>query len=145
VLLFGCMVYRFVEVIACGRTGRYALEAVRDRACRQCFRARYKSIGSCRVNIESIWLPSVLCGDRVSWTESDTSRPQARFIAHGETARIDYVVDENGRLKAVSMPRWGNPDGPEFRYVNCGGFVEREGRFGGYIIPTHMRVGPLWH
>jgi len=55
-----------------------------------------------RVNIESIWLPSVLCGDRVSWTESDTSRPQARFIAHGETARIDYVVDENGRLKAAA-------------------------------------------
>src|ERR1019366_3615036 len=46
-----------------------------------------------RVNIESVWLPSVLCGDVLSWTKSDTSRPHARFTAHNETADIEYVVD----------------------------------------------------
>jgi hypothetical protein len=94
-----------------------------------------------RVNIESVWLPSVLCGDEVSWIQSGTSNPRARFTAHSETAEIDFVVDEIGRLKSVSMPRWGNPNGSEFRYANFGGFVEQEGRFGGYTIPTRMRVG----
>jgi len=41
------------------------------------------------------------------------------------------------------MPRWGNPDGGEFHYSRCGGFVEEEGTFAGYTIPTRMRVG--WH
>lgn len=96
-----------------------------------------------RVNIESLWLPSALCGDQVSWTESDASHPHARFTAHGETAEIDYTVNQSGRLETVSMPRWGNPGGGAFRYANCGGFVDEEGTFGGYTIPTRMRVG--WH
>ena len=41
------------------------------------------------------------------------------------------------------MPRWGNPGGTEFHYASCGGFVQAEGRFGGYTIPTRMCVG--WH
>jgi hypothetical protein len=94
-----------------------------------------------RVNIESIWLPSVLCVADVSWTAVDPFGIHAGFTAHDERAEIDYVVDENGRLKAVNMPRWGNPEGAEFHYVNCGGFVEKEGTFGGYTIPTVMRVG----
>jgi hypothetical protein len=96
-----------------------------------------------RVNIESIWLPSALCGDDISWTEPDVSHPHARFTAHGETADIDYSIDQRGRLETVNMPRWGNPGGGDFRYANCGGFVDQEGSFGGYTIPTRMRVG--WH
>jgi hypothetical protein len=49
----------------------------------------------------------------------------------------------NGRLKTVNMPRWGNPGRGEFRYANCGGFVDQEHTFGGYTIPTCMRIG--WH
>jgi Family of unknown function (DUF6920) len=94
-----------------------------------------------RVNIESIWLPSVLCGHAVSWTASDQRHPHARFTAHGETAEIDCALDETGQLKAVNMPRWGNPDGGQFGYFNCGGLVEEVAVFGGYTIPTRMRVG----
>jgi len=94
-----------------------------------------------RVNIESIWLPSVLCGDDVSWSSSDICHCHATFAAHTEMAEIDYKIDENGRLEAVSMPRWGNPGGAEFQYTNCGGFVDAEGSFGGFTIPTRMRVG----
>jgi hypothetical protein len=96
-----------------------------------------------RVNIESIWLPSVLCSNQVSWSEPAPGRGHAHFSAHSETADIDYGIDEQGRLKWVSMPRWGNPDGSEFRYYPCGGIVEEEGTFGGYTIPIRMRVG--WH
>ena len=96
-----------------------------------------------RFNIESIWLPSVLCRNEVSWTAADASHPHSRFMAHDETAEMDYTLGEKGCLKSVSMPRWGNPNGPEFGYVNFGGFVEEERRFGGYTIPTRLRVG--WH
>lgn len=96
-----------------------------------------------RVNIESIWLPSVLCSNEVLWTAPEESKLHARFSAHDETAEIDYVIDDNGGLKSVNMPRWGNPEGSEFHYDPCGGLVEKEGTFNGYTIPTRMRVG--WH
>lgn len=96
-----------------------------------------------RVNIESIWLPSVLCNDEILWTTLEESHFHARFPAHDEIAGIDYVTDERGGLQSVNMPRWGNPEGGEFHSTNCGGFVEEEATFGGYTIPTRMRVG--WH
>jgi len=46
-----------------------------------------------------------------------------------------------GRLKTFKLPRWGNPDGAEFRYVDFGGIVEAEGTFCGYTIPTRLRIG----
>jgi Family of unknown function (DUF6920) len=78
----------------------------------------------------SPFVASVLCGNAVSWTASELYHAHARFTAHCETAEIDYTIDENGRLKAVNMPRWGNPGGGEFRYANCGGFVDQEHTFG---------------
>ena len=96
-----------------------------------------------RVNIESIWLPSALCAEDVTWKASGQAHLDARFRAHGETAHISYVVDDAGALHSVSMPRWGNPEGADFHYLTCGGLVEQEQRFGGYTIPTRMRVG--WH
>jgi uncharacterized protein DUF6920 len=50
-------------------------------------------------------------------------------------------MDDRGRLQSVNMPRWGNPEGAEFHYANCGGWVEEERTFGGYTIPSHLRVG----
>lgn len=88
-------------------------------------------------------MPSVLSSSAVSWTGSDRSHTHARFTAHNETAEIDYVIDNKGRLQSINMPRWGNSEGSTFRYANFGGFVEREGTFGGYTIPTSVRAG--WH
>ena len=94
-----------------------------------------------RANIESIWLPSVLAHSQIGWEQRAPLHAHARFIAHGETAEIDYVTDQQGRLKSVNMPRWGNPGGSQWGYYNCGGFVEKEGTFGPYTIPIRMRVG----
>ena len=96
-----------------------------------------------RVNIESVWLPSVLCTEHVSWTSTRDFQCHASFTAHNEPAEVDYGIDRDGRLTTVNMPRWGNPGGAAFDYANCGAFVETEGQFGGYTIPTRMRVG--WH
>lgn len=96
-----------------------------------------------RVNMECAWLPSVLCGQDVSWKAPDSSRAHANFTAHGEAAVIDFAIDTHGALQSVSMPRWGNPEGAAFRYATFGGFLEKEAAFGGYTIPTRLRVG--WH
>ncbi len=93
-----------------------------------------------RVNIESIWLPSALCGGGVTWTAAD-SFLRARFTAHNETAEIAYTFDAAGALRTVSMPRWGNPGGGVFRYEECGCFVDAEGTFGAYTVPARVRVG----
>jgi Family of unknown function (DUF6920) len=96
-----------------------------------------------RVNMECAWLPSVLCRDDVSWSAVDQSRISASFTERGEIAALDFNIHDNGAPTTVSMPRWGNPEGGKFRYVNFGGFLDNERNFGGYTIPTHLRVG--WH
>ncbi|MGV0027396.1 DUF6920 family protein [Phormidesmis priestleyi] len=92
-----------------------------------------------RVQAESVWLPSVFCGDRVFWT-ADTSQIHAQFPAYGNLADLSLTVDQ-GRLETVRTSRWGNPEGAEFHDVNFGAIAEEERTFGGYTIPTRLRVG----
>jgi hypothetical protein len=42
-----------------------------------------------RINIESLWLPSVLSGEDVTWTAFDLNPPHTRFSAHTEPAELD--------------------------------------------------------
>jgi hypothetical protein len=98
-----------------------------------------------RLQSESVWLPSVFCSADVSWTSPDLSPPNAclhsSFVVQGERAELDFILDQTGRLKSLKLPRWGNPDGAESRYVDFGGILEEEGTFCGYTIPTRLRIG----
>ncbi len=46
-------------------------------------------------------------------------------LVNGESV---MTIDDNGGLKTLTLPRWGNPRGTEFRYVDFGGVVEEESR-----------------
>ena len=106
-----------------------------------------------RLQSESLCLPSVFCGDDVSWTSTESSELDSNlhssFVVQGERAELDFTIvgkasaveNGTGRLKTFKLPRWGNPDGAEFRYVDFGGILEEEGTFCGYTIPTRLRVG----
>jgi hypothetical protein len=94
-----------------------------------------------RVNIESIWLPSMLGRNNISWSAPESGHAIARFAAHGEDAQLDLQIAGNGALQTVSMPRWGNPGGGPFRYHPFGGIIEAEREFSGYTIPVSVRVG----
>ena len=98
-----------------------------------------------RLQAESVWLPSVFYGDDVSWTSTESSdldsNLHSSFVVQGERAELDFTIDQTGRLKTAKLPRWGNPDGAEFHYVDFGGIFEEEGTFGGYTIPTRLRIG----
>jgi hypothetical protein len=95
-----------------------------------------------RIAAESIWLPSWLCDDRVWWRVAGSNVAQARLAIDGHAAELALTLDQ-GRLRSVSLLRWGNPDGGPFHEVPFGAFVDQEARFGGYTIPVRLRVG--WH
>jgi hypothetical protein len=94
-----------------------------------------------RVTAESVWLPSVLCRDEVAWTVLGALHPQARLTVAGETGEVALTVATDGRLQNLNMQRWGNPGGGQFRYEAFGGVAEQEASFGGYTIPTRLRIG----
>ncbi len=94
-----------------------------------------------RVAGEAVWIPSVLCTREVTWTSSDKSTVKAKFTAHGATSELELVINDKDRIKTASLPRWGNPDNTEFRYVEFGVIADEEKSFGGYTIPTRFRAG----
>jgi hypothetical protein len=94
-----------------------------------------------RVQGESIWLPSILCGDGVSWTADDSFQPVAHFTVRTDSQPLSLTIDNKGGLRSVKLRRWGNPEGSEFHDATFGGVVEEEGVFGGYTIPTRVRIG----
>ena len=92
-----------------------------------------------RVAAESIWLPSLLCDDKVGW-HGENGVAQARFAVEGHSAEIALALN-HGCVQSVSLARWGNPDGGAFRDVSFGACVDQEATFGGYTIPARLRVG----
>ena len=94
-----------------------------------------------RVMAESVWLPSVLCRQEITWAARDALHARAHLAVQAEAADLELSISANGMLRNVSLPRWSNPDNTRFRYVDFGGLVEQEGRFGGFTIPTRLRVG----
>ena len=71
-----------------------------------------------RLESESLWLPSVFCGNDVSWTSTELSdldsNLHSSFVVQGDRAELDFTIDRLGRLKTAKLPRWGNPEGAQF-------------------------------
>lgn len=94
-----------------------------------------------RVNAEAVWLPSTLCREDVSWTEGESGHARVQFTSHNEATELELEMDAQDRLQLIRMSRWGNPDGSGFRYADFGAVVAGETSFGGYTIPTSLRIG----
>ena len=96
-----------------------------------------------RLRAEAVWLPSLLAEPEIRWREDAPGHLTAAFPVAGQDGELRLVTDPAGALTALSMERWGNPDGGAFGCRSFGALVETEGRFQGYSIPTRLRVG--WH
>jgi hypothetical protein len=46
-----------------------------------------------RLQAESTWLPSVFCGDEVSWKTMDSSHLHSSFVVQNEIAELDLTID----------------------------------------------------
>ena len=118
-----------------------------------------------RMQIESLCLPSVLCHPDIIWTEivggaslfalakplppqkclpqqkENPTHVKANFTALGEQAELFLTIDPSGGLERMKLLRWGNPEGSDYRYLDFGGVVAAEAKFGDYTIPTRLNIG----
>ncbi len=92
------------------------------------------------MHAETIWLPAVLLGDDVRWTELD-GHPHATVRAHGEPSEVDFDVAADGEVRSVSLPRWGDPAPEPLGYHPFGGLTSDPIEVDGFRIPTRHRVG----
>ena len=94
-----------------------------------------------RLQIESIWVPSVLLANGIRWSASDAAHPCVNVTVMGHDAEIALTIDDDGRMLQTAMQRWGNPEGGAQHEAPFGGLAEAESTFEGYTIPTQLRVG----
>jgi hypothetical protein len=92
---------------------------------------------------ESAWLPTILCGDHVSWTAEAPLCAVAHCNVFGEAAHLTITIAETGRALSMRLARWGNPEGGAFHYADFGAMAEEEGTFAGLTVPARIRAG--WH
>jgi hypothetical protein len=99
-----------------------------------------------RVQVESIWLPTVLLGPDVAWSAPDSTHVGVDLRLAEHAGHLDLSVDADGRLRTACIARWGNPEGSAddhaaFREIPFGALVSEERTFEGITIPTALRVG----
>jgi hypothetical protein len=92
-----------------------------------------------RLIAEVVWLPSSLLPQRsVTWEAVDDEHANAALTVDGETTTLSFTIDVEGRLRQVSLPRWQADDRT---YVPYGVLIDEERTFGGYTIPSKIRIG----
>lgn len=92
---------------------------------------------------ELVLLPSALLPQGgVTWKAIDQRTIQASLQIDGELVTLTLVIDTNGKLLKLSLPRWGNQteDG-SYTYIPFGGEYQEELTFGGFTIPSQMIAG----
>lgn len=99
-----------------------------------------------RVQIESVWLPTVFLASDVQWSAPDSAHVGVDLHLADHAGHLDLSVDGNGRLETACIARWGNPgraaaDQSAFREYPFGAIVANDRTFDGITIPSEMRVG----
>ena len=94
-----------------------------------------------RMLIEAIWLPSVLLDPGIVWNEQDATHVRANLILRGQHTHLELSIDGQGRIFSISMLRWGDPEGYGYSVLPFGGIVKDERTFGGFTIPSKLRIG----
>ncbi len=96
-----------------------------------------------RLAIEAVLCPAALLPQRgVRWEPIDAHTARAVLTIDGEALPVTLTVDDEGRLQAATLPRWGRrADDGRFAPIPFGVDVLEEGRFGGYTLPCRLHVG----
>mgnify|MGYP001221404986 FL=1 len=97
-----------------------------------------------RAGGENVFVPSLLLPRAgAAWEAVDDSTARVRVPAPIEPVTITITVADDGRVRAVSFPRWNNdPANGPVGYTTFGiDSVTEERTFGGYTIPARFRAG----
>jgi hypothetical protein len=94
-----------------------------------------------RSAMEAIWVPaSLLPENGVTWEQTGPNTARLSFNTGVEP--VDITLDADGRMTEIVTMRWSdaNPE-KKFRLQPFGGTIEAEARFGGFTIPSDIKVG----
>lgn len=92
---------------------------------------------------ELVLLPSALLPQHgVTWKAIDEKTIEASLNIDGEPVTLTLVIDTDGKLLKLSLPRWGNQteDG-SYTYIPFGGEYQEERTFRGFTIPSQISAG----
>ncbi|UCH36799.1 MAG: hypothetical protein JSV65_14995 [Armatimonadota bacterium] len=96
-----------------------------------------------RCAAEALLVPSALLPQRgAKWEAVDEKSAKVVMEIDGELVTLTISVEPDGKLRDMSLPRWGNQteDG-SYDYIPFGMECLEERRFGGYAIPSEIRAG----
>jgi hypothetical protein len=94
---------------------------------------------------EAFWLPTTLLPVfGAEWRAVDDRHVEVGVPTSVEPVTVRCELDDTGFVGAMSMQRWGDPDGTSaFGFHSFGGVMTEPRGFGGLLIPARGRVG--WH
>ena len=97
-----------------------------------------------RAAMESVWAPaSLLPANGVVWDQ--TGPDTARLTFETGIEPVDLTLAADGRVLEVVTMRWSDVNADRvFRLQPFGGTIEAEQTFGGYTIPSALKVGNLY-
>ncbi|MEV0591440.1 DUF6544 family protein [Nonomuraea cavernae] len=94
-----------------------------------------------RLASEFVLAPAVALDPRIRWKPVDDRRVIACLPVGDEEHEVTLDVAPSGRLTAVTLQRWGNPDQERYREHPFGARCEGEITFDGFTLPESLRVG----
>lgn len=94
-----------------------------------------------RSAMEAVWVPaSLLPSNGVAWEQTGPNTARLSFATGIES--VDLTLDGDGRVLEIVTMRWSNANSDQvFRLQPFGGRVEAEATFGGFTIPSQLKVG----
>ncbi len=95
-----------------------------------------------RMRAECCWLPSAFLLGNPKWRSATEEDVSVEFDLLHVREVLSFGLGPEG-IKEIKMRRWGSPASGEFQLMDFGGVIEEERTFGGYTIPTKLRIG--WH
>ncbi|MFV0633757.1 DUF6544 family protein [Demequina sp.] len=94
-----------------------------------------------RLASELVLTPAAALHPAVAWAPVDEHRAIAHIHIDGTAHGVEIDVDQDGLLRTVRVPRWGNPDRGAFAMhnfvVRCEGVRDGDG----FRLPARMEAG----
>ncbi|HEX8533820.1 MAG TPA: DUF6544 family protein [Allosphingosinicella sp.] len=96
-----------------------------------------------RSAMEGIWVPACLLPRHgVTWEQTGPNEARLHFTKLSPTLILRLALAPDGSVREVVGERWSNANADQqFRLQPFGGTIHGNDRFGGYRIPTNVRVG----
>ncbi len=85
--------------------------------------------------------PACALGPNVAWDAIDDHQATATITVDDLAHHVTIDVADDGALRTVSLPRWGNPDKGRFKLHTFGVICDGEFTADGYTLPGRIKAG----